>query len=272
MKDGSRKLYWLGNAAKARVISEILSRHPPQDSNEVIVFDFGCGDGGDWPVILRENSHIKLVGLEPGSGAVRLARKRLQGCNAEIWGGEDLSNINVQANYVVSFSVLEHVVDKVAYLNDAKRLLATNGLFYLNYDDGHFRNELDLSDVSSWLPALRARGRTIVSPIMAALGRQENYQQRVSSLEVDKLVTEAGFVIERVDYHNLASLKALAKVMPGELRESFSRWWVDIECDLNERFSYVMPHATMGDSVNLWREMGSRTLCLRHFNGSSDEK
>ncbi len=265
MNRDCRKLYWHGNAAKTRIIEEILSSHASQGSENIVVFDFGCGDGGDWPTILRENLQIKLIGFEPSNVACRIAKKRLQDCDAEIFGGNDINRLSILANYIVSFSVFEHVVDKVAYLKDAKRLLAPDGVFYLNYDDGHFRNELDLSDIGSWSPALRAKVRTIVSPAMAALGRQEKYQQRVIASEIDQLVKDAGFKINRIDYDNLASLKALAKTMPVDLRENFSRWWLCVERDLNERFRCVLQDVSMGDAVNLWREMGSRTLRLHHL-------
>jgi hypothetical protein len=77
-------------------------------------------------------------------------------------------------------------------------------------------------------------------------------------------VQECGFRIERVDYHNLVCLKELSKVIPAEMRQSYAAWWLGVETSLNEQFLMLLPEAQYGDNANLWRQMVSRTLCLRH--------
>lgn len=262
MSEAGEKLYWLGNAAKTRIISELLARNPGPEP--VTVFDYGCGDGGDWPRILGDHPHVRLLAFEPGTVSYQKASQRLQGCNARVLSGDAMSSLDVQADYIVSFSVFEHVVNQRAFLLHARRVLAPGGLFYLNYDDGHFRNFLDLAEPETWLPALRSRLRTLVSPLMAALGRQIGYQRRVKAAAVDRLVADSGFRIERIDYHNLLSLKDLAKSIPEPLREDYARWWMAAELGLNAQFATKLDGAIYGDSINLWRQMVSRTLCLRH--------
>lgn len=262
VSEGGQRLYWLGNVAKTRIISELLGRHPGPAT--VTVFDYGCGDGGDWPRILGDHPHLRLVGFEPGADAYRKACQRLAGCNAEILTGAAMSTLQLQADVIVSFSVFEHVVEPVTFLRHAKRVLAPGGIFYLNYDDGHFRNVLDLADMATWLPAIRARLRTVASPLLATLGHQAGYQRRVEAAAADHLVAECGFAVECVDYHNLSSLKELAKAMPPPLREDYSRWWLEAEIELNRRFAVARYEPRFGDSNNLWRQMVSRTLCLRH--------
>jgi SAM-dependent methyltransferase len=262
MSDNAKRLYWLGNAAKTRIISELLVRS--QGSELVTVFDYGCGDGGDWPCILGDHPYLRLVAFEPETASYQKASQRLQGCNALVLSGETMTSFDLQADYIVSFSVFEHVVNQPRFLRHAKRVLAPGGLFYLNYDDGHFRNFLDVAELATWLPALRARLHTLVSPLLAALGRQASYQRRVVAAAVDRLVTDCGFRIERIDYHNLSSLKDLAKSIPEPLREEYARWWLEVELDLNRQFATTLDDARYGDSVNLWWQMGSRTLCLRH--------
>lgn len=262
LRESSQTLYWLGNVAKTRIISELVARHP--GPAPVTVFDYGCGDGGDWPRILADFSHLRLVAYEPGAHAYRKARQRLAGCNAEILTGDAMATLQLQADVIVSFSVFEHVVAPVTFLRHAKRVLAPGGIFYLNYDDGHFRNVLDLADKATWLSAIRARLRTLVSPFLARFGHQTGYQRRVEAAAADQLVAECGFAVERVDYHNLLSLKDLAKAMPSQLREDYSRWWLETEMELNRRFAVAWNEPRYGDSSNLWRQMVSRTLCLRH--------
>jgi len=262
MSERASKLYWLGNVAKTRIVLDLLERSA--GATLVTIFDYGCGDGGDWPSILRDNSHLRLVAFEPSAVSFGKAVKRLAGCDAQLLTGDAMSTLNIKADYIVSFSVFEHVVDLAMFLRHAKRMLAPGGRFYLNYDDGHFRNVLDLAEPSTWLRELRARLRTLVSPALAVMGREAGYQQRVVAAVADRLVWEHGFAIERVDYHNLLSLKELAKTIPAAQREEFSRWWLDVELALNERFCHRLADARFGDYVNLWRQMGSRTLYLRH--------
>lgn len=257
------KLYWLGNAAKSRVIAEILAASPGPEP--VTIFDYGCGDGGDWPHILADNPHLQMVGYEPYTPSSSLARKRLNGYAAKIFGGEEIAELAIQADYIVSFSVFEHVVPREDFLKHAKRLLAPDGLFYLNYDDGHFRNVLEISRPSTWFPALRAWGRTVFSGPLAKLGQSSHYQRRVIAEDVDLLVVDIGFQVEQVDYHNLVGLKDLAKVMPEDLQQTYAQWWLDAEKVLNERFRVKLGASMYGDQTNLWRQMVSRTLCLKHI-------
>lgn len=263
MNERSRKLYWLGNSAKTQIIDEILSAHP-DGNRDVTIFDYGCGDGGDWPTILKENHFINLIGYEPGH-TCKTAAERLKGLKAKITGGDSLPDISIKADYVVSFSVFEHVVDKTWYLKNVKRLLAEDGLFYLNYDDGHFRNMLDLSDPATWMQAVRSRLRTLVSPFFAILGEQAKYQKRIIANDADRSVSEAGFMIDRIEYNNLESLKNLFKTIPDDQKEEFARMWLDLEQTLNRHFKFETSVGRINDDKsNLWQQMASRTLRLRH--------
>ena len=161
--------------------------------------------------------------------------------------------------------MFEHVVNTNLFLQHAKRILAPGGSFYLNYDDGHFRNVLDLAEPITWLPAIRAFLRTLVSPVLACVGWESGYQKRMRASVADSLMLKQGFTVERVDYHNLLSLKELAKTIPKSQREVFSCWWLDVKLELNRQFIYLLEDKRFGDYANLSRQMVSRTLCLRHY-------
>lgn len=256
-----KKLYWLGNAAKSQIIKEILESH--SGSTPVTVFDYGCGDGSDWPAILADHPWVQLIGYEPYASSCQKARKRLRNYAADIIGGQQIETLAVKADYIVSFSVFEHVVDREAYLRHAKRILASKGVFYLNYDDGHFRNWLDISQPTTWLPALRAWSRTVISRPLAAIGFTTRYQRRVNVSELKRLIAETGFRIMSVAYHNLPCLKGLAKTIPDEARQSYATWWLVVEKYLNEHFRY--PQCGISDTqTNLWLQMTSCTLRLQH--------
>jgi SAM-dependent methyltransferase len=188
----SRRMYWLGNIAKSRVVGEILEAHP---ATPITIFEYGCGDGGDWRRVLADRPDIRVVGYEPDKASANRARQRLRGMPVEIYTADAIETLNLSADCIVTFSVFEHVIDRPAFLAHAKRLLAPAGIFYLNYDDGHFRSRLDLTDVSTWGPAFRSMARTLMSGPAASIGRRGKYQRRVDSGDADHLVTQQDFAL-----------------------------------------------------------------------------
>ncbi len=176
----SGRLYWFGNAAKAKIIQEILRDISKREiGNRVLIFDYGCGTGGDWPRVLNDYPSIHLVGYDPNRSAIEVAKTRLQGFSAELLTGDQLQSMPFLADYIVSFSVFEHVYDRLAYLQTAKTHLAEDGIFYLNYDDGHFRNMLDLNAPRAWPVTLRVWLHNLLSSSLAKLGWKAQFQRRV---------------------------------------------------------------------------------------------
>jgi SAM-dependent methyltransferase len=255
----TRTLYWPGNAAKAFVVDQILRRH---DGRPFTVLDHGCGRAVEWLRVLDEHPEVSLVGWDPDVAAAEAARAALSGRQATIHAGA--LPAATRADVVVSFSVLEHVHDKPSYLAQARRALGPGGDFYLNYDDGHFRVVFDTDDPRSSGREARRWLHNVVAPLLARMGRTGGFQRRVSATEGDRLVRDAGFRIERVWYHNVLALKALAKTIPPDRAQEFVRMWVDFEERLNDGFGDVrLPAAARGDDAALWQIAGSRTMLLR---------
>lgn len=240
--------YWPGNAAKSRVIRHLLARGARR------VFDHGCGSGGPWPAILAAQPDLELIGWDPDTRALATARQRLAGRRARI---VDAIPPVVEADAIVSLSVFEHVRDRAAYLGLAQRHLAPDGIFYLNYDDGHFRIAFDVDRPGDWPRQLRL----CVHNLLARLGRRRDYQRRVTSAEADRLIEAAGFVVADEWYGNVAALKDLAKTIPPECQDDFQAFWLDVEERLGA-FAATGP-LQRGDRCNLWTIMPSRTLLLR---------
>jgi SAM-dependent methyltransferase len=255
----AQQLFWVGNVAKARIISRIVADR----RRSVTVLDYGAGRGGDWPAVLAHRPGIALVCFEPDAAAAADLRIALRGTSARVLSAGEFEAARLAADYIVSFSVFEHVVDRPAYLAQAKRMLAPDGSFHLNYDDGHFRTALDLDEGRDWKLHLIETVRNRAAGLWPRMGRDNLYQSRVLRSEADKLVVEAGFVTVEERYENLRSLKNLAKSVPPDRVQEFTRWWIEVEDRLNERYRST-GEMRMGDDVNLWREMGSRTLVLRH--------
>lgn len=257
-----RRHYWTGNSAKSKVIGEVLDAAQAQPERQLLVFDYGCGSGGDWPSILPDYPNLRLIGYDPIVREIEIARTRLKGLPAQMLTGAELAEKDFRAEYILSFSVFEHVYDRRAYLQTAHRHLAENGRFYLNYDDGHFRSLLDLSAPGTWPVTIRVWLHNLLARPLARLGWVSQFQARVDRVEVDRLIEEAGFTIERAFYSNLTSLKSITKGLSAEKREAFARMWIALEEQLNAEF-LEEGAVILGDSANLWQQMGSRTCVLR---------
>jgi SAM-dependent methyltransferase len=264
----TQKLYWLGNAAKTKIVGEVLQQIARNPAQRVVIFDYGCGAGGDWAAILSDHPQIELIGYDPCAADVAAARARLRDHAAQLYTLKELEPLTFRADFIVSFSVFEHVYERRLYLETAKKHLADDGVFYLNYDDGHFRQALDLGALRSWPRQLREWLHNVTAGLWAKLGKTHLFQQRVLRADVDQMLAETGFQIGEVFYSNLSDFKSLCKTLPEERRAEFARFWLHVENELNEHFLCSGTRETLGDVVNLWQLMGSRTLVLRHASST----
>lgn len=256
------KFYWLGNAAKAKIINQILSQISSE--KDTLIFDYACGDSGDWNAILTNYPNIKLIGYEPDIKSVNKAKSKLKGHKVILLTGQEIYQHNFQADYIVSFSVFEHVYNRQEYLQLAKQHLADKGLFYLNYDDGHFRNYLNLNSPHLWKKQITEWLHNILASPLAKLGKISTFQRRVDREEVENLIENNGFRVSESFYSNLSSLKGLQKKISPENKQLFTQTWLEFEDLLNANFCEESP-IYLGDTTNLWSQMGSRTLVLRHL-------
>jgi|GEM_PF-559619 len=258
-------LYWTGNAAKSRIIGQILDRVGP--TGRALVFDFGCGRAAYWPQVLDDFPGLSLAFYDPDRRSMEEARQNLAGLPARALTDPDREP-SLGADYVVSLSVLEHVFNRPAYLAAAWKHLKPGGLLFLNYDDGHFRNRLDLSHPWESRDHLKEFLLNLAARPLAALGLRGRFQRRVTRGEVEELARRAGFGLESEFYSNLPSLKGFHSELEGpgwdeEARQEFARAWQDLEELLNRRFLRQGSRPRLGDPANLWVHMPSRTLVLK---------
>ena len=126
------------------------------------------------------------------------------------------------AHAVVSFSVLEHVVDRRRYFEAMRTNLRRDGRVYLNYDSGHFVADADL----------RERAKGLASRVLARLGSESRYRRRVSASEFRALVERSGLRVADDKVFN-TDVKRLLPLVRGESRESFMERWLAFELGLN---------------------------------------
>jgi hypothetical protein len=127
------------------------------------------------------------------------------------------------AHVVVSFSVLEHVVDRRRYMAAMRANLRDDGSAYMNYDSGHFVADADLTE--------RAKG--LASRMLARLGSESRYRKRVSARELDGLVEGSGLHVVDDKVFN-TDLKRLLPLIGADRSEAFMERWLSFELELNE--------------------------------------
>ncbi|MFB6181775.1 MAG: class I SAM-dependent methyltransferase [Candidatus Magasanikbacteria bacterium] len=256
------KFYWTGNAAKSKIIKLILEEIQNLEE-EVTIFDHGCGNAGKWKNFLTDHQNVKYIGSEPDAERIEKSKKELQEVNnVELYTANQLKDKDFSADFIISFSVFEHVYHKRDYLKTAKKFLAEDGKFFLNYDDGHFRNKVNLKNIKNVIRELKIMTHNFLSPILAKMGYVSWYQERVNYNNTKKLLKEEGFQITNQFYSNLENFKGLSKHIKDTDEQEFTKFWIETETKLNKSFKKRENYKE--DINNLWRIMGSNTFVLKH--------
>jgi SAM-dependent methyltransferase len=210
----------VGNTAKLYCL-QLIDRAAEEAGGEFRIVDLGCGTGSNFAELLRRRPNVAYVGVEPSSAAAAEARRLLP--DTEIVTAPAYDVRVEPAHAVVSFSVLEHVVQRERYLEAARANLRPDGRVYLNYDSGHFVADADL----------RERAKALASQVLARVGSESRYRARVREGEFRSLATGAGLRIVEDKVFN-TDLKRLYPLLPEARREEFMERWLAYELELNE--------------------------------------
>lgn len=210
----------VGNTAKLYCL-QLIDAAAAAAGGELRIVDLGCGTGSNFVELLRRRPNVAYVGVEPSRGAAEEARRLLPG--AEIVNAAAYDVRVEPAHAVVSFSVLEHVVQRARYLAAARANLRPDGRVYLNYDSGHFVADVDL----------RERAKALASRVLARVGSESRYRARVREAEFRSLAAGAGLRIADEKVFN-TDLKRLYPLVPPDRSEAFMERWLAYELELNE--------------------------------------
>jgi trans-aconitate methyltransferase len=209
-----------GNAAKLYCL-QLIDSAAAEVEGEFRIVDLGCGNGSNFRELLRRRRNIHYVGVEPLRGTAEEARRMLP--SAEIINAPAYDVRVEAAHAVVSFSVLEHVVDRPRYFEAMQANLRRDGRVYLNYDSGHFVADADLLE----------RAKALASRALARVGSESRYRRRVSAEEFRMLVERNRLQVVDDKVFN-TDVKRLLPLVRAESRESFMERWLAFELGLNE--------------------------------------
>jgi SAM-dependent methyltransferase len=222
-------LLTVGNAAKLYCLRLLDEAAAERTGDEFRILDLGCGDGADFVELIRRRENVRYVGVEPSKAAAEAAARALP--SARIVNSPAYDIRGEPADAVVSFSVLEHVVDRERYFDAVCANLAPGGRVYLNYDSGHFYNDANAGE----------RARAVVGSVLARLGNESHYRAVVEDAELDSLLARNGLdVVDDKGFNT--ELKVAWRYVPDAQREAFMESWLAFELELNKHGIAYRPH------------------------------
>jgi len=219
IRDLLGSLLTTGNTAKVYCL-QLIDRAAADVEEEFRIVDLGCGNGSNFVELLARRRNVHYIGVEPLRGAAEEARRMVPG--AEIINAPAYDVRLVPAHAVVSFSVLEHVVDRPRYFEAMRANLRRDGRVYMNYDSGHFVADADLLE----------RAKALASRALARLGSESRYRRRVSAYEFCTLVEGSALRVVDDKVFN-TDVKRLLPLVGAESRETFMERWLAFELGLN---------------------------------------
>ena len=244
-----------GHGLKARVIRDLVAAGRP-----ITVLDYGAGTGVGWSGALGEGSPITLYAYEPHEPYLPQLRSNLQG-RATVWDRAGFEATGLQADVILSFSVVQQLMDKETYFREAKKRLAPDGRFIVVYDDGFWRLSSLFEPSQKPSVALRQLAINALAPVFRRLRRWERYRERVTEAGFEALARRHGFRVSADLYGNLESFKGLWKRIAPEHQDAFMALWIETEERLNAMrtgFEFA------GHRSNLWAQCLSRACILDH--------
>jgi SAM-dependent methyltransferase len=224
------ELWTQGNAAKLYCLKWIADYVTGKDAVRII--DLGSGRSKNFVRLLQAFPQIEYIGVEPSASECAAARQALAGLRATIHQGyayQVMGNLlHEAADVVVSFSVLEHVYQRQAYLQSVRDCLKPGGYALVNYDAGHFVDP----------PDLRERVKNVVGPLLARLGQERYYQSFVGEADFRSMLTAVGLEVVEAQSFN-THLKGLFRLVPPHEQATYMERWLALELWLN---AHALPY------------------------------
>jgi len=226
------------------------------------IIDLGGGKGDRWIPILEKFPNLHLTFCEPDENELKIANSRVRGRNVVFLTGTELVKTASQ-DKVYSFAVLEHVWDQQNFFSEISRILANNGVGYISYDDGHFRNYLYRD--RDYTFRFRNFLKTKLFRFWKLLKIYRKYQHPVNANELFEVVSKNGLVITDEYYSNLDNFKNFRMRNTSKLfREvSDSVYFLEEQLNIEYRKNFALTQRVRNHGP-IWKVMGTRTIKIKH--------
>jgi hypothetical protein len=252
-------LLWFGNVAKFEIGNEIKSIANSTD-RELVVVDLGAGRGGDWDKIAAECRNVRICLWEPHKPTLKYLEKRFHGSNIEIH--ENLESLNGIADIGTSLSVLEHVDKKISHFQIASLILNKEGIFYMNFDDGHFRySSENIFSLGEYRLPLAEAWRTVLSKFPKKILATNKFQKKVLLNEFLQCIEQSDLELVSVRFRHLAGIKATSRLINDhDFRLEFMNAWLDFEIETEKIINASHENSSL---EKCWELFATRTAVFR---------
>ena len=223
-----KSLYWNGNVAKFEIANEIESI-AKATKRELVVVDLGAGRGGDWDLLAKECPNLRICLWEPHGPTSKYLESRFKGSGIEIH--RDLNALQGIADIGTSLSVLEHVEKKMSHFQLVSQVLKKNGIFFMNFDDGHFRySSPNIFSLKEYRLPLAEAWRTTLSGFSKRFIPTNQFQKKVLLDEFLRCVNESELELISIRFRHLAEIKDVVKaVVESDSQLKFMQDWLNFE-------------------------------------------
>jgi ubiquinone/menaquinone biosynthesis C-methylase UbiE len=222
------------------------------------VSDLGGGKGDRWVSVLSKFPNLSLTFFEPDKSELEIAKTKIKGKNVIFFNST--KNIqNESQDIVFSFAVLEHVWDKQMFFSEIARILKKEGVAYISYDDGHFRNYLYRD--KSYLFQCRNFIKTKLHKLWKVFRLYSKYQYPVNPAELLTIVNSVKLSITDDYYSSIDNFKNFKVTEKLDLFRENNETVYDLEKELNIEYQkYFTLTQRIGMHGPLWKVMGTRTI------------
>ena len=232
-------------------------------NNTDSVTDLGGGKGDRWVSILLKFPDLNLTFFEPDKNELRVAKTKIKGSNVIFL--DSTKNIRSESQDIVySFAVLEHVWDKQMFFNEIARILKKDGVAYISYDDGHFRNYLYRDKSYSF--QFRNFLKTKLHKLWHLFRLYSKYQYPVNPADLLTIVNSVQLRIIDDYYSSVDNFKNFKVIEDLDLFREHSGAVYNLEKELNIEYQkYFTLNQRIGIHGPLWKVMGTRTIKVKRI-------
>jgi SAM-dependent methyltransferase len=111
---------------RAEIVAELANQYGYDSSNNSLFVDIGSGYGLFLEEVEKLNQFDRIIGIEPSPEMAKVCCERGYDVIQKYVGGTE--DIKINASFATAFEVIEHVLDPLAFLSSAKRILRRGGL------------------------------------------------------------------------------------------------------------------------------------------------